>query len=232
MDKKKLFLVEDDPNFGAVLKSYLEIYNYEVDWFNDGALAINKFMINTYDLCILDVMLPNVDGFEIARNIRAKDARIPLIFLTAKTLKADILKGFSIGADDYITKPFDSEVLLCKINAILKRTNDNSSQDEKLDDCRIGNYTFNYLMRTISLNEHIEKLSPKEADLLKLLYLQKNVILSRENALQKVWGDPNYFTTRSMDVYISKLRKYFSDDKRIEIVNIHGSGFKLCCPED
>jgi len=232
MDKKKLFLVEDDPNFGAVLKSYLEIHNYEVDWFNDGALAIKKFTTNTYDLCILDVMLPNVSGFEIGRNIRSKEARIPMIFLTAKTLKADILEGFSIGADDYITKPFDSEVLLCKINAILKRNRDFIELDEKLDECQIGIYNFNYPLRTISIKGHHEKLSPKEADLLKLLYQHKNNILARDKALQKVWGDPNYFTTRSMDVYISKLRKYFNEDKRIEITNIHGSGFKLSCPEE
>lgn len=232
MDKKKLFLVEDDPNFGAVLKSYLEIHNYEVDWINDGALAINKFTINTYDLCILDVMLPNVDGFEIGRSIRSKDARIPMIFLTAKTLKSDILQGFSIGADDYITKPFDSEVLLCKINVILKRNTEFAEQEKQINDCQIGIYSFNYPLRTISLKGKKDKLSPKEADLLKLLYLHKNNILARDNALQKVWGDPNYFTTRSMDVYISKLRKYFSDDKRIEITNIHGSGFKLSCPEE
>lgn len=231
MDKKKLFLVEDDPNFGAVLKSYLEIHEYEVDWVNDGALAINKFRIDTYDLCILDVMLPNVDGFEIGRNIRSKDLHIPLIFLTAKTLKADILEGFSIGADDYITKPFDSEVLLCKINAILKRNTASKDPDNILDECQIGIYSFNYPLRTISFRDHNEKLSPKEAELLKLLYLHKNNILDRDKSLQIVWGDPNYFTTRSMDVYISKLRKYFSEDKRIEITNIHGSGFKLSCPE-
>ncbi len=232
MDKKKLFLVEDDPNFGAVLKSYLEIHNYEVDWVNDGALALNKFTINKYNLCILDVMLPNIDGFEIGRNIRSKDARIPMIFLTAKTLKSDILQGFSIGADDYITKPFDSEVLLCKINAILKRNADIAEQEEQLDECQIGIYNFNYPLRTISHKGQKNKLSPKETDLLKLLYLHKNNILARDNALQKVWGDPNYFTTRSMDVYISKLRKYFSEDNRIEITNIHGSGFKLSCPEE
>lgn len=232
MDKKKLFLVEDDPNFGAVLKSYLEIHDYEVDWINDGALALNKFLVNSYDLCILDVMLPNVDGFEIGRNIRSNDAHIPLIFLTAKTLKADILEGFSIGADDYITKPFDSEVLLCKISAILKRNIQSGQKEETIENCQIGDYCFNYPLRTISIGDKKEKLSPKEADLLKLLYLHKNNILPREMALQKVWGDPNYFTTRSMDVYISKLRKYFSEDKRIEITNIHGSGFKLSCPEE
>ncbi len=232
MDKKKLFLVEDDPNFGAVLKAYLEIHDYEVDWINDGALALNKFIVNTYDLCILDVMLPNIDGFEIGRNIRSKDAHIPMIFLTAKTLKADILEGFSIGADDYITKPFDSEVLLCKINAILKRNAQSDLKEESGKNCQIGNYLFDYPLRTIIIGDKKDKLSPKEAELLKLLYLHKNNILSREKALQKVWGDPNYFTTRSMDVYISKLRKYFSDDKRIKIMNIHGSGFKLSCPEE
>lgn len=231
MEKKRLFLVEDDQNFGAVLKSYLEIHDYSVDWIDDGAIALNKFVVDTYDLCILDVMLPNVDGFEIGRNIRSKDAHIPLIFLTAKTLKEDILEGFSIGADDYVTKPFDSEVLLCKINAILKR-NTKTESNEGLDKvCTIGKYSFDYPLRTISIDNKNEKLSPKEAELLKLLYLHKNNILPRDKALQKVWGDPNYFTTRSMDVYISKLRKYFSEDPSIEITNIHGSGFKLSCPE-
>ncbi len=232
MEKKKLFLVEDDPNFGAVLKSYLEIHNYEVDLISDGAIAINSFIVNKYDLCILDVMLPNVDGFDVGRNIRSKDANIPIVFLTAKTLKADILEGFKIGADDYITKPFDSEVLLCKINAILKRNIQNGNSEQNLETCQIGDYEFNYPLRTIKLKSKEEKLSPKEAELLKLLYQHRNNILPRDKALQLVWGDPNYFTTRSMDVYISKLRKYFGNDERIEISNIHGSGFKLTCPEN
>ena len=225
-------MVEDDPNFGAVLKSYLEIHKYEVVWVDDGALAIQEFFKNSFDLCILDVMLPNIDGFEIARRIRSGNENIPLIFLTAKTLKKDILEGFNIGADDYITKPFDSEVLLCKINAILKRNNNLNDDPDLLNPCRIGIYEFDYSSRTIKGKDKEQKLSPKEAELLRLLVQSKNNVLARDKALKDVWGDPNYFTTRSMDVYITKLRKYLSKDSRIEIVNIHGSGFKLICPEE
>ena len=232
MGNRKIFMVEDDPNFGAVLKSYLEIHKYEVVWVDDGALAIQEFFKNSFDLCILDVMLPNIDGFEIARRIRSGNENIPLIFLTAKTLKKDILEGFNIGADDYITKPFDSEVLLCKINAILKRNNNLNDDPDLLNPCRIGIYEFDYSSRTIKGKDKEQKLSPKEAELLRLLVQSKNNVLARDKALKDVWGDPNYFTTRSMDVYITKLRKYLSKDSRIEIVNIHGSGFKLICPEE
>ncbi len=230
MKNKKIFMVEDDPNFGAVLKSYLEIHQYEVIWVDDGAKAIDAFKKDQFHLCILDVMLPNVDGFEIGKIIRNLNKTIPFIFLTAKTLKKDILEGFNVGADDYITKPFDSEVLLCKINAILKRNNTIDSNPDLLENCKIGDYEFNYPHRTITYKQQEQSLSPKEAELIRLLYQYRNNILPRDKALEDVWGDPNYFTTRSMDVYISKLRKYFSKDSRLEIVNIHGSGFKLICP--
>ncbi len=226
MAKQNIFLVEDDPNFGAVLKSYLEIHEYEVLWVDDGAEAVYNFKSGKFDICLLDVMLPNVDGFDIARQIRKINDTIPLIFLTAKTLKSDILEGFKIGADDYITKPFDSEVLLCKMKAILKRNNV-SSTDNTLNEFSIGKYNFNYELRCLNLGNIQQKISPKEAELLRLLYSHKNTVLSRDKALTTIWGDSNYFTTRSMDVYITKLRKYLKKDSNIEILNIHGSGYRL-----
>ncbi len=230
MKSQKIFMVEDDRNFGAVLKSYLEIHGFDVIWVDDGAQAIKEYVPNTFDLCILDVMLPHMDGFDVAKFIRKLSKNIPLIFLTAKTLKADVLEGFKIGADDYITKPFDSEVLLCKINAILKR---NSKQDENITDQNkftIGKYTFIYNQRLIKNGENIQKLSPKEAELLKLLCNPNEEILAREKALKLIWGDSNYFTTRSMDVFVTKLRKYLKEDHKVEIINIHGSGFRLIKP--
>lgn len=221
--KQNIFLVEDDLSFGAVLKSYLEINDYTVTWVDDGKLALNKFRSDEFHLCILDVMLPHVDGFTIACEIRKIDKEIPLIFLTAKTLKEDILKGYNVGADDYITKPFDTEVLLCKIQAIIKRQSTKPESDET--EFTIASYRFDYNLRNISRADKTQKLSPKEAELLKLLCQNKNQLLSREIALQKIWGEDGYFTARSMDVFITKLRKYLKDDPNIEIKNIHGSGF-------
>jgi len=225
--KTHVFMVEDDHNFGAVLKSYLEIHDYIVQWVDDGKYALKEFRADDFDICILDVMLPNVDGFQIAKEIRFVDKKIPLIFLTAKTLKEDILKGFSLGADDYITKPFDSEVLLCKIKAILKRNEVSEKSAVEKDEFGIGKYKFNYPHRLLSFDDRQQKLSPREAEVLRLLCLKMNDVLPREMALKKIWGDDNYFTTRSMDVFITKLRKYLKDDPSIEINNIHGSGFKL-----
>lgn len=223
--KQHIFLVEDDLSFGAVLKSYLELNDFTVTWVDDGKTALDKFKTGTFQICILDVMLPNVDGFTIATGIGKLDATIPLVFLTAKSLKEDILKGYNVGADDYITKPFDTEVLLCKIKAIIKRQSTQPISDEFL--FSIGSYEFNSKLRSISFNGEKQKLSPKEADLLKLLCQNKNELLSRETALRKIWGEDGYFTARSMDVFITKLRKYLKDDPNIEIKNIHGSGFLL-----
>lgn len=223
--KQHIFLVEDDLSFGAVLKSYLEINDYSVTWVDDGKNALERFRNGEYQICILDVMLPNVDGFTIATEIRKLNKDIPLVFLTAKTLKEDILKGYNAGADDYITKPFDTEVLLCKIQAIIKRQSVETQVDSTI--FTIGSYEFDARLRTIVRAEEKQKLSPKEADLLKLLCQNKNELLSRETALRKIWGDDGYFTARSMDVFITKLRKYLKDDPNIEIRNIHGSGFLL-----
>ncbi len=221
--KKSLLFVEDDLSFGAVLKSYLEICNFAVKWVDDGKYAYNTFKEGTFDLCLLDVMLPHVDGFSIGKEIKALNPQIPIIYLTAKSLKEDILNGYRIGADDYIIKPFDTDVLLYKIAAVLRRSENGINQEEQL--IQIGNYTFDSKLREIKINGVKQLLSPKESALLKLLCEHKNELLSREIALKKIWGDDGYFTTRSMDVFITRLRKYLRDDPSIEIRNIHGSGF-------
>lgn len=223
--KPHLFLVEDDLSFGAVLKSYLEINDFEVVWVDDGQHALNQFKKTDFDLCMLDVMLPNVDGFTIGAEIRKINPGIPILFLTAKNLRDDVLKGYRIGADDYITKPFDTEVLIFKLKAILKRQSGSQLKDS--DFYQIGSYFFDFRLRTIDRGAAKQRLSPKEAELLKMLCDNQNELLPRETALLKIWGDDGYFTARSMDVYLTKLRKLFSEDPSVEIRNIHGSGFML-----
>ena len=221
--KKSLFFVEDDLSFGAVLKSYLEICNFTVTWLDDGKYAVSAFKEGAFDLCLLDVMLPHIDGFSIGREIKSLNPNIPIIYLTAKSLKEDILTGYRLGADDYIVKPFDADVLLYKIAVVLKRSDGAITSENQV--FQIGKYTFDHKLREITLNGIKQLLSPKEAALLNLLCEHKNVLLSREIALKRIWGDDGYFTTRSMDVFITKLRKYLKDDPSIEIRNIHGSGF-------
>lgn len=225
-----VFLVEDDENFGSVLSAYLEMNDYEVRWVKDGKNAIDTYKPGKYNICVLDVMLPHVDGFEVARAIRERDKEVPLIFLTAKSLKEDMVTGFQIGADDYITKPFDSEVLLYKIQAILKRE---SKKSEKTlpREYPLGQYIFDYHLRKLKREGEERKLSPKEADLLHILCKHKNEVLPRQEALKTVWGDDSYFTGRSMDVYITKLRKYLKADPNLQIENIHGSGYRLLINE-
>lgn len=223
--KPQIFLVEDDLSFGAVLKSYLEISEFEVDWIDDGKYALERFRKSEFDVCILDVMLPHVDGFTIAGEIRKINPEVPIIFLTAKNLREDVLMGYRIGADDYITKPFDTEVLIFKLRAVLKRKNGNSNKEPDL--YQIGTYSFDFKLRTIEHQGSKQKLSPKEAELLKMLCDNQNELLPREAALKKIWGDDGYFTARSMDVYLTKLRKLFAEDPSVEIRNIHGSGFML-----
>ncbi|MCF8378339.1 MAG: response regulator transcription factor [Bacteroidales bacterium] len=225
--KAHILLVEDDQNFGSVLKAYLEMNGFTVSWIDDGKDALKAFSASLYDICILDVMLPNIDGLTIAHNIKMLNPAIPFIFLTAKTLKEDILKGYAAGADDYVTKPFDSEVLICKIDAVLTRGNDQKILSNQVESFNIGKYTFNYNVRQLIKEGKIQKLSPKESELLKLLCQNQNTVLPREVALRSIWGEESYFTTRSMDVFITKLRKYLKEDKKIEIVNIHGNGFRL-----
>jgi len=224
----RIFLVEDDVSFGSVLKSYLEINDYEVDLVDDGKMAVDTFRRGVYDLCILDVMLPHVDGFTIASEIRIINSVIPIIFLTAKKLKEDLLRGYGVGADDYVTKPFDTDILLCKIKAIIARRD---IQDGSKDIYEIGRYIFNAKLRTLAIGDQERQLSPKEGQLLEMLALSSNTLVSRESALKKIWGTDDYFTARSMDVYITKLRKYLSDDTQIMLKNIHGSGFQLIIVE-
>lgn len=223
----KLLLVEDDPNFGAILKDYLELHDYGVTLCTDGEKGWQAYQKQKFAACILDVMMPVKDGFTLAREIKKIDAATPLIFLTAKAQKADIVEGFKIGADDYITKPFDSEVLLYKLKAILKRNLEKAPLPENTRFYTIGIYQFDYKLRCLRLAEQEQKLSPKEAELLKLLCQHLNDVLPRDITLKQLWGDDNYFTTRSMDVFIAKLRKYLKDDPRVEIINIHGNGFRL-----
>lgn len=223
-NKLKILLVEDDPNFGSILKSYLELADYEVILRSDGKQGLGTFLSGTFDLCILDIMMPEMDGFTLAKEIRKKNEKMPLIFLTAKSLKEDVLMGFQLGADDYLTKPFDSEVLLCKISAILRRK---PAGEQEVDEFEIGKFRFHADLRTLRFEDHTQTLSPKEAELLKMMCHVKGGILSRKEALVKIWGNEDYFTTRSMDVFIARLRKYLKKDPSIEIINIHGNGFRM-----
>lgn len=228
MANKKILLVEDDPNFGTVLKDYLALNDYNVTHAKDGLEGLIAFKNGEFDICILDVMMPKKDGFTLAKEIRASNAEVPIIFLTAKTMKEDVLKGYQAGADDYLNKPFDSEVLLYKIKAILQRKENEISDEENQFEFKVGGFDFDSKLRQLSYKGgEARKLSPKENKLLKLLVLYKNDLLPRELALTKIWRDDNYFTSRSMDVYIAKLRKYLKPDEHVEIVNIHGEGFRL-----
>jgi DNA-binding response OmpR family regulator len=228
----KILLVEDDQNFGDVLRSYLEMHDYEVTLATDGEAGYQAFLKDEFDLCIFDVMMPKKDGFTLGREVREKNKEVPMIFLTAKALKEDVLEGFKIGADDYITKPFNSEELLYRVQAILKRSQKSSNPMEEVKEFEIGDYHFNYPLRILTHidendEKHKDKLSPKEAHLLRMFCMYKNDVLPRSEALTKIWGEDNYFTARSMDVFVTKLRKYLSKDDQLEIVNIHGNGFRL-----
>jgi two-component system OmpR family response regulator len=225
-NKPKVLLCEDDPNLGMVLKNYLELNDYDVTLERDGRLGLAAFQREKFDICLLDVMMPNMDGFTLAEEIRDINPDVPLFFLSAKTMKDDIIQGYKLGADDYITKPFDSEVLLHKIKAILKR-NEELHKEEVNQEFDLGMYHFNPRLRELSVNGKVQTLSPKENELLKMLAEYKNDLLPREVALKKIWGSDTYFNGRSMDVYIAKLRKYLKEDPKLEIVNIHGNGFRL-----
>ena len=224
--RPQILLCEDDTNLGQVLKNYLELNDYDVTLERDGRLGLAAFQREKIDLCLLDVMMPNMDGFTLAEEIRDINPDVPLFFLSAKTMKDDIIQGYKLGADDYITKPFDSEVLLLKIKAILKR-NEELHREEAHAEFDLGKYHFNPRLRELTINGKVQVLSPKENELLKMLCEYKNDLLSREAALKKIWGSDTYFNGRSMDVYIAKLRKYLKEDSAIEIVNIHGNGFRL-----
>jgi DNA-binding response OmpR family regulator len=227
-NNKNILLVEDDLNFGAVLNDFLKLHSYNVILAKNGIEGLEKFKKNQFGLCILDVMLPFKDGFTLGKEIREIDKDVPLFFLTAKTLKDDVLKGYKIGADDYLTKPFDSDILLLKIKSIFKRKKLNATQENIEFEFQFADFKFNSKLRTLQFQSELSvKLSPKENELLRMLLNHLNDLMPRELALVKIWNDDNYFTSRSMDVYIAKIRKYLSKDTRVEIENIHGEGFRM-----
>jgi len=218
-------MAEDDPNLGDLLKDYLELKGkFEVTLCRDGEEALLAFRKQMYDLCILDIMMPKKDGFSLGVDIRKADGSVPIIFVTAKEMMEDKARAFELGGDDYITKPFCVEELLLRINALLKRT---SREENLATEFEIGGFFFNYTAQTISFKGQKQKLSTKEADLLRLLCLNKNDVMTRKEALLKIWSNDNYFTGRSMDVFLSKLRKYLKEDPNVEIINVHGKGYKL-----
>lgn len=225
--KPRILLVEDERTFGAVLRDYLLLNDLDVTWCEDGVAGSETFRKGEFDLCIVDVMMPKKDGFTLVEEMREKDKETPVIFLTAKSLKHDVLKGYKLGADDYITKPFDTEVLLFKIRAIMNRRRMIKEESSEVS-FSIGKLQYDYTLRKISGPEKFEvKLSPKEAELLLLLCRHMNTVLPREKALRQIWKEDNYFTGRSMDVYIVKLRKYLSADSAVEISNLHSNGYVL-----
>ncbi len=220
-----ILLVEDDPNLGSLLKEYLNAKGHNCTLANDGQKGYDAFVKGAFEFLILDVMMPVKDGFTLAEEIRGIDKKVPILFLTAKSLKDDTLKGFSVGADDYMTKPFSMEELLVRMQAILRRSGD--TDEDTINEFQIGKYYFNYNEQSLKLGSDIQKLTTKESELLKLMCKNVNGVLERNHALKAVWGDDNYFNGRSMDVYIAKLRKYLIEDTNVEIVNVHGKGFKL-----
>ena len=227
MDKTRILLAEDDENLGSLLKEYLNVKGYETELFSDGNKAYRGFIREYFDLCLLDVMMPEKDGFTLAKEIRQINSDMPILFLTAKSMKEDILEGFSIGADDYITKPFSMEELLYRIEAILRRTNQDTTRENKT--FQIGQYLFDTQNQFLKKGNTKQKLTTKETELLKLLCNNMNKVLERNYTLRTIWINDNYFNARSMDVYITKLRKYLKDDSSIQIINVHGKGFKLIC---
>lgn len=227
--KHRILLAEDDENLGSLLQEYLQAKNYETDWVTNGEKAFRYFEQFHYDLCLLDVMMPVKDGFTLASEIRLVNSEIPIIFLTAKSMKEDVLEGFSRGADDYITKPFSMEELLFRIEAILRRTSGNKGIEKNI--YQIGKFTFDANKQVLSGTGTSQKLTTKESELLKLLCNNINQVLERNFALKAIWIDDNYFNARSMDVYITKLRKYLKSDPNVQIINVHGKGYKLVVDE-
>jgi DNA-binding response OmpR family regulator len=223
--KGEILLVEDDKNLGIVIRDFLEISGYQVILREDGKAGLNEFRNGTYDLVLLDIMLPMLDGFTVAEEIRKIDCDTPIIFLTAKAMKEDKLKGFKIGGDDYITKPFSTEELKLRINAVLRRSRRNPEHKNAV--YTIGRYTFDYSNHILSLAQEDRQLTKREAELLRLLCQNMNNVLRRDLALKTIWGEDDYFMGRSMDVYITKLRKMLGGDPSVSIVNIHNTGFRL-----
>jgi len=226
-EKIKILLAEDDANLGTLLQEYLEAKGYLVKLARNGKEGYDLFVKQDYDLCLLDVMMPLKDGFTLAKEIRQSNKQVPIIFLTAKSMKEDTIEGFNAGADDYITKPFSMEELMLRIQAILRRSMKTQVVDNAEVEFTIGRYKFNTSKQTLAIDENEIKLTTKEVQLLRLLVLNKNEVVDRAFTLKTIWHDDNYFNSRSMDVYITKLRKYLKQDPKVEIVNVHGKGFKL-----
>ena len=227
-NRKKILIVEDDLNFGSILADFLRLHSFNITLSKNGIDGLKKFKSQSFDMCILDVMMPFKDGFTLAKEIRNINDSVPMIFLTAKSLKDDVIKGFKIGADDYIIKPFDSDILLLKIKSLFKRDFRSRLVKDKKTEYKFSKFIFDSKLRQLRFNkENPVTLSPKESDLLELLIINVNDLTPRDEALIKIWKDDNYFTSRSMDVYITKIRKYLSKDSSIRIDNIHGKGFKL-----
>jgi DNA-binding response OmpR family regulator len=223
-DKPSILLAEDDKNLSLLLEEYLNVKGFTVMLCGDGEQALDAFSEREFDLCILDIMMPKMDGFSLAREIKRLDKDMPIIFLTAKSMKEDKLEGFSIGADDYLTKPFSMEELLARVNAILRR----SRKDERATEVyTFGKFNFDYNTQNLSIDSVTSHLTTKESELLRMLCQKPNEVLEREIALKRIWGNDSYFTARSMDVFITKLRKYLKPDPSVQIVNVHGTGYKL-----
>jgi len=222
----KVLLLEDDPNLGLIVQEHLQMNGFEVDLCVNGEAGLLRYDRGHYVLCLVDVMMPKMDGFSFAREVRRRNQNIPLIFLTAKSLKEDKIEGFRIGCDDYITKPFSVEELLLRIQAVLRRAGGAAAEDArtKFD---LGNYAFDSVLRVLRFGREERRLTPRESDLLRLLCIHRDKTLDRNLALREIWGEESYFNARSMDVFVSKLRKYLKDDARIEISSIHGVGFRL-----
>jgi len=226
MKKLKVLLAEDDTNLGNILQDYLELENFDVTLCRDGEEGLHAFRKSSFDVCIFDVMMPKKDGFTLAREIRGMDNRVPILFLTAKSMKEDKIEGFKIGADDYISKPFNEEELVLRIKAVLKRTT-NLPHEYGTSTFQIGQYTFDAQLQELAYKEDVRRLTAKENEILRLLSMRKDAILKREEALVAIWGKNDYFFGRSFDVFITKLRKYFKDDSNVRIENIHGVGFMI-----
>ena len=227
MSSIRILLLEDDANLGQVVQEHLQMNGFEVLLCVDGVEGTRAVAEGQFDLCLVDVMMPRKDGFTFARELRAKDQETPLLFLTARSLKEDRIEGFKIGADDYITKPFSVEELLLRIQAVLKRTRGRAPAELPPTEFEIGSYHFDSNRQILKRGDSEQKLTPKETELLQLLCSKMNQVLTREEALREVWGDENYFHGRSMDVFVSRLRKYLKDDDQVEIMGIHGKGLRL-----
>ena len=223
----KILLAEDDRNLGSLLKNYLDAKGYDTTLCLNGLEATESFSANEFDFCILDIMMPVKDGFAVAKEIRSLDKKIPILFLTAKSMQEDKLKGFELGGDDYLTKPFSMEELLMRMQAILRRMDDQAKPAKDATLFQIGAYTFDIHRQTLTIKDHEQKLTSKETGLLRLLCLHINDVLTRSEALTKIWNNDSYFNARSMDVYIVKLRKYLKGDSTVGLINVHGVGFKL-----